>query len=94
MPAPKPGALVSESDLATAAAEALDAAGVTRADAARTLKLSGSAVTMALAPERYPNKGHATRRKLLREYAGLVADGPLFRLRAATSADGSPDAPA
>jgi len=79
MPTLTDGALVSETDLASLAAEAMGK--LSRAAVARVLVVAPSAVTMALDPARYPTKGHALRRRILREFAGFDADGPLYRLR-------------
>ena len=82
MPPPlRSGSLVTESELATLAADALDRAGVTRADAARRIGASRAAVTMALDVAKYPDRGHSVRRALLSTFASYAVDGPLYRLR-------------
>lgn len=83
------GRLVSEAELAEAADAALDAAGVSYSEAARRLGKNPSAVTMALDPAKYPDRGHAVRRAILRTFAGYDLDGPLYRLR---RADTGPEA--
>lgn len=83
---PNDGDLVTEPELAALAVGALADRNVSRADVARAFEVAPSAVTMALDPARYPTKGHALRRRMLREYAGLGTDGPLFRLRRIESA--------
>lgn len=77
------GRLLTEPELAEAASAALDAAGVSQAEAARRLGKNASAITMALDPEKYPDRGHAMRRALLLEFGGYDLDGPLWRLRKA-----------
>ncbi|WP_420454445.1 hypothetical protein [Rubrivirga sp.] len=77
------GRLVTETELAEAAAAALDAAGVSQSEAARRIGKNPSAVTMALDPAKYPDRGHAVRRALVREFGGYDLDGPLYRLRKA-----------
>ena len=85
---PRAGDVLSDAGLAEAARAALDAEGVTHAQAAEALGLKQTAVTMALNPEKYPNRGHAARRAILRRFARLDLDGPLYRLRKAGEAGG------
>ncbi len=74
------GRTLTEAELAEAAAEALDAGNVSRSDAARALGVSRSALTMALDPARYPDRGHALRVRLVEQYGDLAVEGPLYRL--------------
>lgn len=80
-PSLRSGSLCTEAELAALADDALARRGVSRSEAARQIGASRAAVTMALDVERYPDRGHSVRRHLLLEYADLVADGPLYRLR-------------
>jgi len=77
------GRLLNERELAEAAAAALDAAGVSLSEAARRLGKNPSAVTMAMDPAKYPDRGHALRREIVRAFGGYDLDGPLYRLRKA-----------
>lgn len=72
------GRVLSESDLAAAAAEALDALDLTQTAAAERLGVRQQTVSMALRPEKYPDRGRSIRVRLV-EMAGYDVE-PAFRL--------------
>lgn len=80
---PRAGSVLTEDELAEAARIALEDAHASHGEAAAAVGLHRTAVSMALNPEKYPTRGHAARRAILRHYAGLEFEGPLYRARRA-----------
>lgn len=75
------GRVLSDDELASAAAEALQALGYTHAEAAERLGLkSRTQVTMALNPKTHGGRGHSVRVGIL-ALAGYAVEGPSYRLR-------------
>ena len=72
------GRVLSDAELARAAAEALDVLGLTQTAAAERLGVTQNAVSMALKPDKYPNRGNGVRVGLV-GLAGYDVE-PAFRL--------------
>lgn len=72
---------VTEEAIATAAKKVLEEKGVTHKEAATALELGHhQAVTMSLNLKKYPKRGHAVRRAILRHYAGIAFSTPRYKV--------------